>query len=62
MRVYSPGDRFLVVPDGVRAVLKGVVVVGIGALAVLAFSVAPVVAVLAATAVLETNHLRVMAK
>ena len=62
MRVYSPGDRFLVVPDGVRAVLKGVVVVGIAALAVLAFSVSPVVAVLAATAVLETNHLRVTAK
>ncbi len=50
-------------PDGVRAVLNGVVVVaGISALAVLAFSVAPVVAVLAATAALETNHLRVMAK
>lgn len=50
-------------PDGVSAVVTGVVVVvGLGALAVVAFSVAPVVAVLCATAVLDTNHFRVTAK
>jgi len=53
----------VVFPEGVNAVVRGVVfVVGFGAFAVVAFNVFPVVAADAASVFFETNHLRVTAK